>query len=61
MENKKKKVQFATRIEPDQMKYLNEMAWRNRTSVSEYVIAMINEDMKKNPNWRDGLDELNED
>lgn len=61
METKKKKVQFATRIEPEQMKYLNEMAWRNRTSVSEYVIAMINEDMAKHPDWRDGLDELNED
>lgn len=61
MENKKKKVQFATRIEPDQMKYLNEMAWRNRTSVSEYVIAMINEDMEKHPDWRKTLDELNED
>jgi len=61
METKKKKVQFATRIEPEQMKYLNEMAWRNRTSVSEYVIAMIKEDMAKHPDWRDGLDELNED
>lgn len=54
-----KKVNFSTRITEEQKTFLNEIAWIKGVSVSEYVINLINEDMKKYPNWKDNIDELN--
>ena len=54
-----KKVNFSTRITEEQKTFLNEIAWIKGVSVSEYVINLINEDMKKYPNWNDNIDELN--
>lgn len=39
--------------------YLQEMAWRNRTNVTAYLSELIEEDMRKHPDWQDGVDELN--
>lgn len=34
---------------PNQIKdYLKEMSWRNRTSITGYLIKLVEEDMKKN-------------
>lgn len=39
--------------------YLQEMAWRNRTTITQYLQDMVMADMAAHPDWRDGLDELN--
>ena len=54
-----KLVDLKTRVTEEQKTYINEMAWRNRTSVTAYMQMLISEDMQKNPNWRESLDALN--
>ena len=39
--------------------YLQEMAWRNRTTITEYLSRLILADMEAHPEWRDTLDVLN--
>lgn len=39
--------------------YLQEMAWRNRTTITEYLTRIIMADMEAHPEWRDTLDALN--
>ena len=39
--------------------YLQEMAWRQRTTVTEYLNRLIAADMEAHPEWRDSLDILN--
>lgn len=39
--------------------YLQEMAWRNRTTITDYLTRLILADMEAHPNWRDTLDTLN--
>lgn len=39
--------------------YLQEMAWRNRTTITDYLTRLILADMEAHPNWRDTLDALN--
>lgn len=39
--------------------YLQEMAWRNRTTITEYLTRLIQEDMKAHPEWKDTIDILN--
>lgn len=39
--------------------YLQEMAWRNRTTITEYLTRLITADMEAHPDWRDTLDILN--
>lgn len=39
--------------------YLQEMAWRNRTTITEYLTRLILADMEAHPDWRDTLDILN--
>lgn len=57
---KEKLVDLKTRVTEEQKTYINEISWQNRTTVTAYIQALIAEDMKKNPNWRDSLDALNE-
>ena len=39
--------------------YLQEMSWRNRISINEYLSRLIAADMEKHPEWTDTLDVLN--
>lgn len=39
--------------------YLQEMAWRNRTTITDYLTRLILVDMEAHPDWRDTLDILN--
>lgn len=39
--------------------YLQEMAWRNRVTITEYITRLILADMDAHPEWRDTLDVLN--
>lgn len=39
--------------------YLQEMAWRNRTTITEYLARIILADKDAHPEWKDSLDILN--
>lgn len=39
--------------------YLQEMAWRNRTTITEYLARLIQADMDAHPEWKDTIDILN--
>ena len=39
--------------------YLQEMAWRQRTTITEYLNKLIAADMEAHPDWRETLDILN--
>ena len=39
--------------------YLQEMAWRNRTTITEYLNKLSLADMEKHPEWKEKLDILN--
>ena len=39
--------------------YLQEMAWRNRTSITEYISRLVLADMEAHPEWKDTIDILN--
>ena len=39
--------------------YLQEIAWRNRTTITEYLTRLVMADMEAHPEWRDTLDILN--
>ena len=43
-----------------QKRDLQEMAWRRRMSLTQYLSALIQADMDQNPGWEDSLDELND-
>lgn len=54
-----KLIDLRVRVTEEQKTYLTEMAWRNRTSLKDYVQQLIAADMVKNPDWTKDLDELN--
>ena len=39
--------------------YLQEMAWRNRCSITDYLIHIVQADMEAHPEWKDTVDILN--
>lgn len=39
--------------------YLQEMAWRNRCTITDYLIKIVQADMDAHPEWKDTLDILN--
>lgn len=39
--------------------YLQEMAWRNRTTITQYMQDMVMADMAAHPDWKDSLDATN--
>ena len=39
--------------------FLQEMAWRNRTTITEYLAQLVRADMDAHPEWMDGIDQLN--
>ena len=39
--------------------YLQEMAWRNRITVTEYIVRLIQADMDAHPEWTETIDILN--
>ena len=39
--------------------YLQEMAWRNRTTITEYLTRLMMADIEARPDWRETLDILN--
>ena len=39
--------------------YLQEMAWRNRCTITDYLIHIVQADMEAHPEWKENLDILN--
>lgn len=56
---KTKYYRFNAKLPMECKDYLQEMAWRNRTTITEYLTRLITADMEAHPDWRDTLDILN--
>lgn len=58
-EKKQEYYRFNLKLPMEQKEYLQEMAWRNRESITAYLTALVAADMEQHPEWRETLDELN--
>lgn len=58
-EKKQEYYRFNLKLPLDQKEYLQEMAWRSRESITAYLTGLVAADMKRHPEWRDTVDELN--
>lgn len=58
-ETKKEYYRFNAKMPIECKDYLQEMAWRNRTTITEYLNKLILADMEKHPEWKEKLDILN--
>lgn len=50
---------FTARMPGEYAKFINELAYQNRTSVTAEIQRLIAEEMKRRPDILEGLDELN--
>ena len=50
---------FNMKLPAECQAYLQEMAWRNRTTITQYMADMVMADMAAHPEWRDSLDATN--
>ena len=50
---------FSARFTPEQWKFLQELKWRSRKSITAILQDYVENDMKNNPEIMDGIDELN--
>lgn len=50
---------FNLKLPIEQKEYLQEMAWRSRESITAYLTELVAADMKRHPEWRETVDELN--
>ena len=50
---------FNAKMPMECKEYLQEIAWRNRTTITDYLVRLIRADMAAHPDWRDTLDILN--
>lgn len=50
---------FNAKLPIEQRDYLQEMAWRNRTTITEYLTRLIAADMQAHPEWKETIDILN--
>jgi hypothetical protein len=58
-EKKQEFYRFNLRFPAEYRDYLQEMAWRNRMTATEYLTKLVAADMEQHPNWKDTLDVLN--
>jgi len=58
-ENTKEEFRFSARFTPDQWKYLQELKWTTRKSITAILQDYVLEDMKKHPEILKNIDELN--
>ena len=56
---KQEYYRFNAKLPMECKDYLQEMAWRNRTTITEYLTRLILADMEAHPDWRETLDVLN--
>ena len=58
-ETKKEFYRFNAKFPIQYKDYLQEMAWRNRCTITEYLIRIVQADMDAHPEWKDTIDILN--
>ena len=58
-EKKEEFYRFNAKMPMECKDYLQEMAWRNRTTITEYLTRLILADMEAHPEWKDTIDILN--
>ena len=56
---KQEYYRFNAKMPIEYKDYLQEMAWRQRTSITEYLNKLVAADMEAHPEWRDTIDILN--
>ncbi len=54
--NEEKKKMYSIRIHQEQLVYLKKMAKSNFTTVTQYILDLINNDMKNHQNVKNVLD-----
>lgn len=50
---------FSLKMPMECKDFLQEMAWRNRITITEYLVRIIQADMEAHPEWKDTIDILN--
>lgn len=55
----KKEYRFNLKLPIECKDYLQEMAWRNRTTITDYLTRIILADKDAHPEWKDTFDTLN--
>jgi len=58
--DKKKYYRFNLKLPIECKDYLQQMAWKTETTVTEYLSNLVLQDMAQHPEWREDLDELNQ-
>ena len=58
-EPKQQYYRFNAKMPIEYKNYLQEMAWRNRTTITDYLARIIREHMEAHPEWKDTIDILN--
>lgn len=58
-EEKPEYYRFNAKLPIECKDYLQEMAWRNRTTITEYLARIIRADMAAHPEWTETIDVLN--
>ena len=56
---RKEYYRFNAKLPAECKDYLQEMAWRNRITITEYLARIIIADMEAHPEWKDTIDVLN--
>lgn len=59
METESKTYKITMRTTDENRMYLQEISWRNKTSVTQYINDLIEADKAKHPEWKETIDVLN--
>ena len=55
-EEKTEFYRFNAKLPIECKDFLQEMAWRNRTTITEYIARLIRADMEAHPEWKETVD-----
>ncbi len=55
----KEYYRFNAKLPAECKDFLQEMAWRNRITITEYLVRIILAEMEAHPEWKETIDTLN--
>ena len=58
-EQEKAFYRFNAKLPAECKDFLQEMAWRSRCTITEYLTRIVRADMEAHPEWKDTIDTLN--
>lgn len=58
-EQEKSFYRFNAKLPAECKDFLQEMAWRSRCTITEYLSRLVLADMEAHPEWKDTIDTLN--